>query len=53
MPSTTTRALDRRPILAEAQMAAGCINEKILNLCRFGAEHVRGCWVVDLALRKA
>jgi hypothetical protein len=48
------RAFDRMPILADALQDAGCENEDILNHCRDPKQiHVRGCWVVDLALGKA
>ena len=40
------------PILADALEDAGCDNADMLNHCRGGGEHVRGCWVVDLALGK-
>jgi hypothetical protein len=47
---------DRRfgdlPVLADALEDAGCDNEDILNHCRNGGEHVRGCWVLDLLLGK-
>ena len=46
------RAFDRLPILADALEDAGCDNADILNHCRNGGEHVRGCWVVDLLLGK-
>jgi hypothetical protein len=46
------RAFDRLPILADALEEAGCDNADILNHCRRPAEHVRGCWVVDLLLGK-
>jgi hypothetical protein len=46
------RAFDRLPILADALEDAGCDNADILNHCRQPGEHVRGCWVVDLVLRK-
>lgn len=42
------RAFDRMPILADALQDTGCENEEVLNHCRQPAEHVRGCWVVDL-----
>ncbi len=38
------------PILADALQDAGCDNDEILNHCRRPADHVRGCWVVDLLL---
>lgn len=46
------RAFDRMPILADAIKDAGCSNQDILQHCRSGGEHVRGCWVVDLLLGK-
>lgn len=46
------RAFDHLPILADALEEAGCSNAGILNHCRQPGEHVRGCWVVDLALGK-
>jgi len=46
------RAFDRMPILADALEDAGCTNQDILQHCRSGGEHVRGCWVVDLLLAK-
>lgn len=47
------RAFDRLPILADALEEAGCTDQSILNHCRSGIEHVRGCWVVDLCLGKS
>jgi hypothetical protein len=46
------KAYDRMPILADALTDAGCDNADILNHCRSDRPHVRGCWVVDLALGK-
>jgi hypothetical protein len=46
------RAFDRLPILVNALEEAGCHNADILSHCRQQGEHVRGCWVVDLVLRK-
>jgi hypothetical protein len=46
------RAFDRTPMLADALEQAGCNNADILDHCRKPAEHVRGCWVVDLLLGK-
>jgi hypothetical protein len=31
---------------------AGCANEDVLAHCRASSGHVRGCWVLDLLLRK-
>ncbi len=46
------RAFDRMPILADALQDAGCSDEAVLRHCRAAkeSEHVRGCWVVDLAM---
>jgi hypothetical protein len=46
------RAFDRLPILADALEEAGCANRDILDHCRSGGDHVRGCWVIDLLLGK-
>jgi hypothetical protein len=43
-------AFDRMPILGDALEDAGCNNTAVLEHCRSGGEHVRGCWVVDLLL---
>ncbi|MCE9565143.1 MAG: hypothetical protein K8U57_24185 [Planctomycetes bacterium] len=42
------------PILADALQDAGCDNENMLTHSRDAkANHVRGCWVVDLVLGKS
>jgi hypothetical protein len=46
------RAFDHLPILADALEEAGCTELAILDHCRSGGEHVRGCWVLDLLLGK-
>lgn len=46
------RAFDRLPILADALEDAGCTSANVLDHCRGGGEHVRGCWAVDLLLGK-
>src|SRR5262249_28745748 len=46
------RAFDRMPILADALEEAGCTVKEVLEHCRNGGEHVRGCWVVDKVLGK-
>ncbi len=40
------------PILGDALEDAGCTNMDILDHCHRPAEHVRGCWVIDLLLGK-
>jgi hypothetical protein len=40
------------PILADALEEAGCGDEELLAHARCGADHVKGCWVVDLVLRR-
>jgi hypothetical protein len=40
------------PILADALQDGGCESATILDHCRGGGPHVRGCWVVDLVLGK-
>ena len=44
------RAFDRMPILGDALEDAGCADTAILDHCRDGATHARGCWLVDLIL---
>jgi hypothetical protein len=51
-PIYDERAFNRMPILADALEEAGCTNKDILDHCRSGGEHVRGCWAVDLILGK-
>jgi hypothetical protein len=40
------------PVLADALEDAGCIDVALLQHCRSGATHVRGCWAVDAILEK-
>jgi hypothetical protein len=40
------------PILADALEDAGCVQGLVLDHCRAGGDHARGCWVVDLLLAK-
>ena len=47
------RAFDRMPLLASALEAAGCTSADLIEHCRSGGEHARGCWVVDLLLGKS
>jgi hypothetical protein len=46
------RAFGRLPALADTLEEAGCTDADILAHCRQPAEHVRGCWAVDLLLGK-
>jgi hypothetical protein len=39
-------------LLADMLTDAGCTDADILDHCRSGGEHVRGCWVVDALLGK-
>jgi hypothetical protein len=47
-----SRDFGAMPILADAIQDAGCSNDDILDHCRGESPHVRGCWVVDVALGK-
>jgi hypothetical protein len=47
------RGFDRLPELAEALQGAGCAEANALRHCRDGKHHVRGCWVLDLLLRRS
>lgn len=44
------RDFEALPILADALLDAGCECAVLLDHCRQGGEHVRGCWVLDLVL---
>src|SRR6185295_8434857 len=46
------RQFDKMPLLGDALEEAGCSNEEVLQHCRGGGEHCRGCWVVDKVLGK-
>ena len=46
------QAFDRLPGLSDTLEEAGCTHANILGHCRGPGLHVRGCWVVDLLLRK-
>ena len=47
-----SRDFGAMPILADALQDAGCDSDDVLNHCRGPGPHVRGCWVVDMALGK-
>jgi hypothetical protein len=38
------------PVLGDALEDAGCRDELLLDHCRGRAEHLRGCWLLDLLL---
>jgi hypothetical protein len=42
----------RLAILADALLDSGCDDEELLAHCRSAGPHVRGCWAVDLLLRR-
>jgi hypothetical protein len=44
------RTFERMPILADALEDAGCDVADLLNHCRGEADHVLGCWALDLIL---
>jgi hypothetical protein len=48
----TSREFTAMPILADALQDAGCEDQQILNHCRAGKQHARGCWVLDAILGK-
>jgi hypothetical protein len=45
-----TRDFSAMPIVADALEDAGCEDADILDHCRGGSAHIRGCWVVDRIL---
>ena len=45
-----SRDFSQMSALADALEAAGCTEPAMLEHCRSGREHWRGCWVVDLVL---
>jgi hypothetical protein len=47
------RRFEDLPFLADALEQAGCHAADLLTHCREPAEHVRGCWVVDLVQAKS
>jgi hypothetical protein len=46
------RAFNKLPALADALVEAGCGDEQVLTHCRRRGGHVRGCWLLDVLLRK-
>jgi hypothetical protein len=49
---TADQAFDRLPILADALEDAGLDDRLLLDHLRYGIDHVRGCWALDLVLGK-
>jgi hypothetical protein len=47
------RRFEDLPVLADALEEAGCADPAILAHCRQEAEHIRGCWVVDVLTGQA
>jgi hypothetical protein len=47
-----SRNFSAMPILADALQDAECDNEEILRHCREPGSHVRGCFLIDLVLKK-
>jgi hypothetical protein len=45
-------AFERMGVLGDALEDAGCNDHAILEHCRHGSDHVRGCWVLDLILAR-
>jgi hypothetical protein len=44
------RRFEELPVLADALEEAGCDERALLDHCRGGGPHVRGCWALDLVL---
>jgi hypothetical protein len=42
----------RLAILADALLDSGCDNEELIQHCRSGGVHIRGCWGLDVILGK-
>jgi hypothetical protein len=47
-----SRDFKAMPVLADALEDAGCNWEEMLDHCRAGGPHVRGCWALDTVLGK-
>jgi hypothetical protein len=47
------RAFDRTPELAAMLRAAGCTDAAVLDHLALPADHVKGCWAIDLALNRS
>jgi hypothetical protein len=48
-----TRDFSLMAVLGDALQDVGCADENILEHCRGTGPHSRGCWLVDLILRKS
>src|SRR5262249_49758118 len=46
------RSFETLPVLADALEDAGCPDVALLQHCRSGAGHFRGCWAIDAILGK-
>jgi hypothetical protein len=46
------RRWEDMPVLGDALAEAGCADAEILAHCREAGPHARGCWLVDLLLKK-
>jgi hypothetical protein len=46
-------AFAEMPVLGDALEDAGCTDDEVLAHCRQGAEHARGCWVIDSLLGRS
>jgi len=44
------RRWNNLPLLADALLDAGCEDEALMDHCRRGGEHARGCYAVDVIL---
>jgi hypothetical protein len=47
------RDYEKMPFLGDALEEAGCANPRILEHCRAGPVHARGCWVLDALTGRA
>ncbi len=47
------RAFHNLPVLADALEEAGCSDAGVLEHCRGGGEHTRGCFVIDMLTGRA
>ncbi len=47
------RRWENMPILGDALMDSGCDCQDIIDHCRNGGHHARGCWVLDLILGRS